>query len=290
MRRFLIVVLVAALSVATACGGEGGEAKPEKPGTTAVASTTGPTSTEAPTSTTPPSELVAVRVYFARSEKVATSGRSVVPPAVARGALHALLDGPDQLERDLGMRSEIPTGTNLLGVTVRDGEATVDFDARFESGGGSLSMMVRVAQVVFTLTQFETVQRVSIAINGQTVDAIGGEGIPARRLTRADFEGVTPFILVESPVPGETVTSPLTVSGTSNTFEATVNYTITDPDGLILAEGFTTASAGTGTWGTFTFTVGFATSRAGLGEVIVFQLDAESGGQRDIYEVPVRMA
>jgi hypothetical protein len=131
---------------------------------------------------------------------------------------------------------------------------------------------------------------VTITLDGRAVDAIGGEGIPARGLTRVDFEGVTPLILVESPVPGETVISPITVSGTSNTFEATVNYTITDPDGLILAEGFTTATAGTGTWGTFAFTASFTTARPGMGEVIAFQLSAESGAQTDVYEVPVRMA
>ncbi len=91
-------------------------------------------------------------------------------------------------------------------------------------------------------------------------------------------------------MPGATVTSPVAVSGISNTFEATVNYTVTDPDGLILTEGFTTATAGTGTWGTFAFTAGFTTSRPGLGEVIVFQVDPESGAQRDVYEVPVRMS
>lgn len=275
-----MVMLLAVLTVAAACSGGGREqgTKPSKTGTTS-----------APTSTTTPSRLVAVRVYFARDEKVATAGRSVEPPAVARGALQALLSGPDAFERDLGMRSEIPTGTKLLGVAIRDGGATVDFDARFESGGGSLSMSLRVAQVVFTLTQFDTVQRVTITIDGRAVDAIGGEGIPARRLTRVDFEDVTPFILVESPVPGATVTSPVTVLGISNTFEATVNFTITDPDGLILTEGFTTATAGNGTWGTFAFTANFTASRSGLGEVIAFQVAAESGGQRDIYEVPVRM-
>ena len=40
-------------------------------------------------------------------------------------------------------------------------------------------------------------------------DGIGGEGVPAEDLTRADFEDVTPLILVESPVPGEAVTSPV---------------------------------------------------------------------------------
>ncbi len=289
MRRTRIVALLSLLAVAAACGGGGEEQKATPEKTTTAPTTSVPTSTAPPTTTTP-SRLIAVRVYFARNEKVATAGRSVEPPALARGALQALLSGPDPLERDIGMHSEIPTGTKLLGVKITDGEAIADFDARFESGGGSLSMSLRVAQVVFTLTQFDTVQHVTITIDGRSVEAIGGEGIPARELTRVDFQSQTPFILVESPVPGAGVTSPVTVSGMSNTFEATVNYEITDPDGLILAEGFTTATAGNGTWGSFTFTTSFTTSRSGMGEVIVFQSDAESGARRDIYEVPVQMS
>jgi germination protein M len=288
MRWTRIVVLLILLAVGAACGGGGEESKAK---TTTAPTTSVPTSTSAPTTTTP-SRLIAVRVYFARNEneKVATAGRSVEPPALARNALQALLSGPDPLERDIGMHSEIPTGTRLLGVKISDGEAIADFDARFESGGGSLSMSLRVAQVVFTLTQFDTVQHVTITIDGHSVEAIGGEGIPARELTRVDFQSQMPFILVESPVPGASVTSPITVSGMSNTFEATVNYEITDPDGLILTEGFTTATAGNGTWGSFTFTTNYTTSRSGMGEVIAFQLDAESGARRDIYEVPVQMS
>jgi hypothetical protein len=85
------------------------------------------------------------------------------------------------------------------------------------------------------------------------------------------------------------VTSPHSVSGISNTFEANVRYSITDPEGLILEEGFTTATAGTGTWGDFSFTVDFATDRTGLGAVIAWQDDMNTGEPRDVYEVPVRM-
>jgi germination protein M len=276
MRRIRIVVLIAFVAAAAACDGGGGDqvAKRSRPGTSQA---------------TKPARVVAVRVYFARNEKVATAGRSVKPPAVARGALEALLNGPERFERNVAMRSAIPTGTKLRGITIAGGDATVDFDARFESGGGSLSMNLRVAQVVFTLTQFATVERVTITIDGHAVDAIGSEAIPARGLTRVDFESVTPLVLVESPVPGAAVTSPVTVSGTSNTFEATVNYTITGPDGQILTEGVTTASSGTGTWGRFAFTAGFTTTRSGLGELVAFQLSAESGDRRDLYTVPVRM-
>jgi hypothetical protein len=165
----------------------------------------------------------------------------------------------------------------------------VDLNQAFESGGGSLSMQLRTAQVVFTLTQFDTIETVTIFLDGRPVDAIGGEGIPASDLTRRDFENVTPRILIESPVPGASVSSPLSVSGIANTFERNVRYAVTDPDGLIIAEGFTTGVGETGTWGAFGFTAEFTTTRAGLGAVIVWQDDAATGAQSDVYEVPVRM-
>ncbi|MBN2622357.1 MAG: GerMN domain-containing protein, partial [Acidimicrobiales bacterium] len=233
---------------------------------------------------------VAARVYFARDEKIAAAGRTVATPAIGRNAMEALLDGPDDVESDIGMTSAIPSGTELLDIDIDGGEATVDLSDDFATGGGSLSMQLRVAQVVFTLTQFDTVDTVTILLDGdEATEGIGGEGVPAVGVDRTDVENVTPPVLVESPVPGEEVTSPITIAGIANTFEATVLYTVTDPEGLILAEGFTTATAGNGVWGDFEVTVEFTTERSGLGAVIVAQEDMESGGQRDVYEVPVRM-
>ena len=204
--------------------------------------------------------------------------------------MEALLDGPDDLETDIGMTTAIPAGTELFDIDIADGAATVDLSGTFATGGGSLSMQLRVAQVVFTLTQFDTVDTVTVLLDGrEATEGIGGEGVPATGVDRAEFENVTPAVLVESPVPGEEVTSPITITGIANTFEANVLYTVTDPEGLILDEGFTTATAGNGEWGDFSVTAEFATERSGLGAVIAAQEDAESGGQRDAYEVPVRM-
>lgn len=226
-------------------------------------------------------------VYFAWNENVGTAGRSG-SPATPEGAIEALLNGPDSFETEIGMFSEIPEATELLGVSVSGGTAIVDLSGVFESGGGSLSMQLRVAQVVFTATQFDEVDQVTIHLDGAPVEGIGGEGVAASDVDRSDFTNVTPAVLVESPTPGADVASPLVVSGISNTFEATVNYSIADGDGLIVTEGHTTATAGTGTWGDFEFTATFEDARPGLGAVIAYQDDAATGAQRDVYEVPVR--
>lgn len=280
MKRVWLSLAVVIL-LAVACGDDGDEASDE---------TSAPTTTTAVADTStsvPAGDAVAVRVYFARGEFVATAGRAATAPAVARGALTELLAGPDDFEAGIGMTTEIPEGTELLGVDITDGAATVDLSADFQSGGGSLSMQLRVAEVVFTATQFSSVETVSIELDGEAVAAIGGEGVDATDLTRADFENVTPFVLVESPVPGETVSNPFEVTGISNTFEANVRYRLVGADGTVLDDSFTTATAGTGTWGDFAFDVAF--DAVGEGTLEVFEESAEDGSVINLYEVPLRL-
>ena len=144
--------------------------------------------------------------------------------------------------------------------------------------------------MVFTLTQFDTVDSVTFRIDGEEVDGLGGEGIPAADVDRSDFTEVTPLILVTSPLPGEVVDgTSVAVAGISNTFEANVLYEVTGPDGVVLDEGFTTATAGNGTWGDFSFEASWDGSASGLATLTVFAEDMESGGRRDVYEVPLQL-
>ncbi len=53
-------------------------------------------------------------------------------------------------------------------------------NAAFATGGGSFSMLARVAQVVFTATQFSTVERVVLLLEGRPIEALGGEGLVLR--------------------------------------------------------------------------------------------------------------
>ena len=89
-------------------------------------------------------------------------------------------------------------------------------------------------------------------LDGEPVEAIGGEGVvvdpPIGRLA---IEEQTPQILIESPLPGDTVSSPIRLRGTANVFEATVSIEVRDETGTVVLEAFTTATSGTGTRGTF---------------------------------------
>jgi immunoglobulin-like protein involved in spore germination len=132
----------------------------------------------------------------------------------------------------------------------------------------------RTAQEVYTLSQFAPKKPVDV----------GGKSY-----TRSDFEDLTPSILVESPLPFASVTAPLRVWGTANTFEATFDYELLDRSGKVLSKHFVTATSGTGTRGTFDFTVPFEAPN-GLGKLVVFELSAADGSRIHQVEIPLTLA
>ncbi len=248
-----MVLAVAVALLAAGCGG-----RDDEPAATGTGTTTAP------------SKTTDVRVYWLRDGKVWPALREVEETeAVAAAALDELLAGPTgQEETELEFTTAIPEGAAPLSVIV--GEPGVgSFDV-----SGDLSRPA-LTQIVYTLTQFPTLERVRI--QGKTY-------------SRSDFEDLTPAILVESPLAFQEVTSPLRVTGAANTFEATFNYELTDTDGLIVDENFVTATSGTGTRGTFDFTTDrFTVPFDGIGSLIVFELSAKDGSRINLVEIPVRM-
>jgi spore germination protein GerM len=121
---------------------------------------------------------LSVEVWFARRGRLVPALRThSATPRVATAALGALLAGPTRAERASGLTTAIPAGTRLLGISIHDGVAKVDLTSEYQSGGGSLSMQVRLGQVVYTLTQFPTIRAVRFALDGAPVNVFSSEGI-----------------------------------------------------------------------------------------------------------------
>ncbi len=236
------------------------------PTSTPSASTTTSTTTQpavtpttiATTTTTvaPQPTMVDVKVYFLREERLVIAHREVAGPEVLRGAVTELLAGPTADELDEGLFSVIPSGTELLGLNLAEGVATVDLNSEFESGGGTLSMTARIAQIVFTATQFENSDRVLFWLDGEPIQFLGGEGIildePQARLDvdRAFTGGV----IIDAPTPGATVTSPFTVTGEGDVFEGQFPIEVW-ADGLQIG-GVAPVTAGAwGEWADFEATI-----------------------------------
>ncbi len=162
------------------------------------------------------------------------------------------------------MNPETGTTTQVLDglqLTIDNGRAQVT---------GARMNGAALAQIVYSLTTFPTVK----SVNGKA---------------RADVEAFVPAILVEHPGAHEAVMSPLHVTGTANTFEATFNYRLEDASGKLLAKDFVTATSGTGTRGTFDFSVPFTVDSAQEGTLVVFELSAENGSMIHERRIPLRL-
>lgn len=304
-RPTVAALLVGVALGAAACGSSGGgsasagsttvppgTAPPTTSGpvTTAPATTAPPTTSSATTGTTVVTATLPVRVYLAHGDVLGVVGRAVpATGAPATAALNQLLAGPTAAERSAGFATAVPAGTRLLGVSIASGTATVNLSGEFESGGGSLSVTERLAEVVYTVTQFPTVSQVVFQLDGRPVTVFSGEGLvldhPA---TRASFESVTPPILVETPVPGAVVGSRLRTTGTANVYEATFQAQVVDATGRTLVSATVHATSGTGTRGTFDTTLNLPAGLIGTGTLTVYDLSPRDGSRQDVVTVPVR--
>jgi germination protein M len=262
----------------------------ESPGPSA-----GPVSTPGQTSE-PAAETLTVRAYFFLGSFVDNAG--LVPvlreipktQAVGAAAMAALLAGPndDELGARPAMYTTIPDGTRFLGLRIDAGVATVNLSKEFESGGGSASVLGRLAQVVYTLTQFPTVKSVRFELDGQAVTVFSGEGVVLDEpVGRADYADQLPAIFVDRPAWGGVLAEPARLVGVANVFEATFAVRILDGAGRALASGPVTVSCGTGCWGTFDVTIPYTVRAAGWGTLRVFEPSAKDGSATNLTEYPV---
>ncbi len=121
----------------------------------------------------------ALEVYFAQRGRLVEALRThTATRRIATAALRELLAGPTHAERAQGIGSEIPSTTRLVSpLSIANGVAKVDLTSDYESGAGSRSLQLRLAQVVYTLTQFPTVNSVRFEIDGSPVNVFSSSGI-----------------------------------------------------------------------------------------------------------------
>src|SRR5215472_14186669 len=295
MKRLPIMIIGVGLLVA-ACGSAGpGSLGPAPVATTGPSSPASPSggatagagqspggqqpatpATSAPGSPGSPGQ-VGLQLWFTRQGKLFATERTVpATTSVGGAAVGGLLSGPSAAEHTAAVRSQIPAGTTLLGLRISAGTAVADLSSSFESAASPATMPLRIAQMVYTLTQFPTVSGVRFEIDGQGVTVLGGIPVQSPQ-TRPMYSGYLPAITVQSPVIGQGVTNPVTVSGTADVFEAVVSVRILDPAGQEIARTFTTASCGTGCRGNYSVTISYPAARAEPGTIEVFESSAKNG-------------
>lgn len=91
-------------------------------------------------------------------------------------AINSLILGPKPAEKEKGVYSEIPAGTQLIAVTEKPDKVIINLSSAFSAGGGTESVYKRLFQLIKTAKR-NTEKPVYLYINGQQVDVIGGDGI-----------------------------------------------------------------------------------------------------------------
>lgn len=106
------------------------------------------------------------------------------PAAALQTAFANLMDGPSAD----GLSTTIPADTELLALTVESDGVHLNLSSEFTFGGGSASMIGRLAQVVYTATMLDPNAPVWLDIEGEPLTVLGGEGLLIRRpITRSDL-------------------------------------------------------------------------------------------------------
>lgn len=153
-------------------------------------------------------------LYFVRSGSLVAAPRAVPKTrAVGTRALKLLFAGPTPAERKEGLSSAVPRGARVLSVIRHRDLAIVDLSPSF-SIGSEAAIGLRLAQVVYTITQFPGLRRVQFELGGARVASLAGIQLDPP-VGRARFAAYLPEVAVEAPAQGAAVASPFTVRGSA---------------------------------------------------------------------------
>ncbi len=285
MKRFSLLIVGVAL-LATACQGKGpvtiGPAPSGNPGPSLIPSprpSPSPTGTSSPSPTPTQSRKVTFQVWFIRHGMLFETKRTEPFSAgVAQIALDTMFQGPSDVESRADVWTATPAGANGDITELSKGIATVEMSDAFYDGASS-TVRLRQAQAVYTLTQYSTIRSVRFGMTDGSVRP--------KVWTGADFKDLLPAIVVENPLIGSKLSSPVTVSGTANVFEATVSLRILGENGKEIARTFTTATCGTGCRGNYSVSVRFTVDHRQQGTIEVFESSAKDGSPINVVDIPV---
>lgn len=147
---------------------------------------------ESTTTTTPEGDTTTVvTVYLTDAEgRLVDTRREVAAPATVEKAIQALLGGPTAEEAD-DLSTQITPDTQLLGVEGPvDGLVTIDLSRQLLDITGRPQILA-LAQVVYTVTRLQSVDRVLFEFEGQRAEVpnVDGELTPSP-VSRLSYRGL----------------------------------------------------------------------------------------------------
>jgi hypothetical protein len=148
-----------------------------------------------------PPRTLRVVVYLVQADRlvsVARIGQSSL--STEEVVMRALLRGPTEQERSENITTAIPVEADLLGVSIDNKVATVDLSREFQLAARQQVFTLRLAQVVFSLTELPDVDRVRFSIDGQHTPVIDQTGTPRDDVARGRYSRFAPRNPEQPPI------------------------------------------------------------------------------------------
>ncbi len=146
--------------------------------------------TVAPAETVPttvaPTGAATVEVYFLNDGRLQAEEYPVEGEVTLGKALDFVLAAPPE-DASNNLDTSVPPDTQLRGVVVKNGLATIDLTGEINDIGGP-AQKEAFAQIVFTALGFDEVQQVRFFIDGEPVDAPTDDG----NLAKIDADNYDP--------------------------------------------------------------------------------------------------
>ncbi|HZB72293.1 MAG TPA: GerMN domain-containing protein [Acidimicrobiales bacterium] len=119
--------------------------------------------------------------------------RSLPSPVLITGALGSLLEGATDEEADEGLRSEVPTGTTVIGIDRLDEDViAIDLSEDFAETTADGELLAQ-AQIVYTVSELPNVRGVLFLVDGRPREGADDDAkLTSAPLTVEDFEDFAP--------------------------------------------------------------------------------------------------
>lgn len=121
-------------------------------------------------------ESVLITLYYRTKEGllVPVTRKVSKQEGLAKAAINGLVDQAltrEQLDY-YGLYPVLPKGTTIRGLSIKNGNAIIDFSKEFLNSANKNDEQMILSSVVYTLTGFKTISNVEIRVEGKTLDRL----------------------------------------------------------------------------------------------------------------------
>lgn len=184
----------------------------------------------------------------------------------------------------------LPENTKVLGITVNDGVATVDFSEEIKDfATGAPLESTSLQAIANTLTEFNTIDEVKILVEGEEVETLWGHvNLSAGNLKRNLDLVEEPIAWVDNLKDGDLLTNTTSIKGSMSVFENTLNYRLLDANGNVLVESYVNGKLNGETRADFDFVIDFEAPDTDTGKLEFYAISAKDGSEFGNTEIEVR--